>query len=464
MKNMMLAPKQFDQVNRDLEIRDLYNMEDAFQPRRGLPGRIPGAPQRQPRLLGRSRRQGRLADRRRRHASADRAGSRRLPRRRPGKPYAEQGSFLEIELAARDGRAHQTCGGRALNDDVMDTIFTLLINAGNGPMIRDGVDRSTSPARTASRTWRRRIRIRPSSPSTTTDADAGDAPIAADGRRAWSSTTSRAARCTSDLRRMWAATCCSGSTTGRRDASWCGACTRSSIPAGRRRIPSTTRGSRSLSPITVSRRSAFRRIPSTASRRSSGWGWRRVRPSSGTSARAPGAVGAAARDGRGACRDGGPLTRCAAAGGARRAGSERPRRAARRRGDLASGLLPAADRPHLVRLQGRDRPALGRRERDPPSNPRERPLKAGEIILGYPDETGELPPMPTPEVLGRNGTYVVFRKLHTRVAAYRRYLRERAASREEEELLGAKMVGRWQSGAPLALSPGTGRSRARRRP
>ena len=89
----------------------------------------------------------------------------------------------------------------------------------------------------------------------------------------------------------------------------------------------------------------------------------------------------------------------------------------------------------------------------PPTNPKEKPLKAGEIILGYPDETGELPPMPTPEVLGRNGTYLVFRKLHTRVAAYRQYLRERAASREEEALLGAKMVGRWQSGAPLALSP-----------
>src|SRR5215212_3396443 len=88
----------------------------------------------------------------------------------------------------------------------------------------------------------------------------------------------------------------------------------------------------------------------------------------------------------------------------------------------------------------------------PASNPQETPLKAGEIILGYPDETGALPPMPTPDVLGRNGTYVVFRKLHTRVAAYRRYLRERAADREEEALLGAKMVGRWQSGAPLALS------------
>ncbi len=89
----------------------------------------------------------------------------------------------------------------------------------------------------------------------------------------------------------------------------------------------------------------------------------------------------------------------------------------------------------------------------PPTNSRERPLKAGEIILGYPDETGELPPMPTPDVLGRNGTYVVFRKLHTKVAAYRSYLRARSASRAEEDLLGAKMVGRWQSGAPLALVP-----------
>ena len=89
----------------------------------------------------------------------------------------------------------------------------------------------------------------------------------------------------------------------------------------------------------------------------------------------------------------------------------------------------------------------------PPTNPKEKPLKAGEILLGYPDETGELPPMPTPDVLGRNGTYIVFRKLHTKVAAYRQYLRARAADRADEALLGAKMVGRWQSGAPLALAP-----------
>jgi hypothetical protein len=31
VKNLLLAPKQFDTVNRDLEIRDLYNSEDAFR-------------------------------------------------------------------------------------------------------------------------------------------------------------------------------------------------------------------------------------------------------------------------------------------------------------------------------------------------------------------------------------------------------------------------------------------------
>src|SRR5262249_38395996 len=53
-------------------------------------------------------------------------------------------------------------------------------------------------------------------------------------------------------------------------------------------------------------------------------------------------------------------------------------------------------------------------------------LKAGEFVLGYPDQTGNLPPMPAPDVLGRNGTFVVWRKLHTRVAAFRRYLRDNA--------------------------------------
>jgi Dyp-type peroxidase family len=89
----------------------------------------------------------------------------------------------------------------------------------------------------------------------------------------------------------------------------------------------------------------------------------------------------------------------------------------------------------------------------PGSNPMERPIKAGEFLLGYPNEMGEVSPMPRPEILGKNGTYVVFRKLHQRVAAFRQYLKANSSSPEEENLLGAKMMGRWQSGAPLALCP-----------
>ena len=61
------------------------------------------------------------------------------------KPFAEN-SCYEIERALLQGRPPQTCGGRSLNDDVMDTLFTLLINADKGPRISDGVDQATKPA------------------------------------------------------------------------------------------------------------------------------------------------------------------------------------------------------------------------------------------------------------------------------------------------------------------------------
>ncbi|MFB6957023.1 Dyp-type peroxidase [Streptomyces sp. NPDC056309] len=86
------------------------------------------------------------------------------------------------------------------------------------------------------------------------------------------------------------------------------------------------------------------------------------------------------------------------------------------------------------------------------SNQMERPLRAGEFVLGYPDELGGVQ-TPWPEILGRNGSYAVFRKLHQRVAAFRRCLKDHSTSREDEELLAAKVLGRWRSGAPLALSP-----------
>ncbi len=88
----------------------------------------------------------------------------------------------------------------------------------------------------------------------------------------------------------------------------------------------------------------------------------------------------------------------------------------------------------------------------PGTNPREKPLKAGEFVLGYTDEMGGIQKT-NPEILGRNGTYVVFRKLHQRVAAFRQYLRSNSTDAGAEELLAAKMMGRWRSGAPLSLCP-----------
>ena len=80
-------------------------------------------------------------------------------------------------------------------------------------------------------------------------------------------------------------------------------------------------------------------------------------------------------------------------------------------------------------------------------------IKAGEFILGYPGEAGVPLPMPQPDILGRNSTYVGFRKYQSRVGAFNRFLRAHGSTEEERELLAAKLVGRWRSGAPLTLAP-----------
>ncbi|GGU74691.1 peroxidase [Streptomyces filipinensis] len=81
------------------------------------------------------------------------------------------------------------------------------------------------------------------------------------------------------------------------------------------------------------------------------------------------------------------------------------------------------------------------------------PIKAGEFILGYPGEAGVPLPMPLPDVLGRNGTFVGLRNYQARVGTFNRFLREHAQTEQERELLAAKLVGRWRSGAPLTLAP-----------
>jgi hypothetical protein len=144
IKNVILQLKQFDQVNRDLEVRDLYNLEDAFHMSKDygsayrarmhanlammdrLDGKIdwplgPDGAHPLTELL--------LAD----YLVID-----------PTKPYTDD-SFFEIEQATLNGRTHQTCGGRSLNDDVIDKLLTLIVNGGKGPRVSDGVDRPATP-------------------------------------------------------------------------------------------------------------------------------------------------------------------------------------------------------------------------------------------------------------------------------------------------------------------------------
>ena len=83
----------------------------------------------------------------------------------------------------------------------------------------------------------------------------------------------------------------------------------------------------------------------------------------------------------------------------------------------------------------------------------EAPIAAGEFVLGYPGDSGRTVPMPQPDVLGRNGTFAGLRKLHSHVAAFRRFLRDNSAAPLTPDLLAAKMIGRWPSGAPLMLAP-----------
>ena len=101
-------------------------------------------------------------------------------------------------------------------------------------------------------------------------------------------------------------------------------------------------------------------------------------------------------------------------------------------------------------------------------------IKPGEFVLGHANEFGEsVPPLWVDRShfaaakdlprnglernrsdFGRNGSYLVFRQLHQNVAAFDEFL-DNAAARSglDGELLAAKLVGRWRSGAPLALCP-----------
>jgi Dyp-type peroxidase family len=83
----------------------------------------------------------------------------------------------------------------------------------------------------------------------------------------------------------------------------------------------------------------------------------------------------------------------------------------------------------------------------------------GEFVFGYPGQHPDDPVKPglPPDMAApwmKNGSFMVFRRLEQKVPEFRRFIAEQAARLGmDRELLAARMVGRWKSGAPLELAP-----------
>jgi Dyp-type peroxidase family len=129
---------------------------------------------------------------------------------------------------------------------------------------------------------------------------------------------------------------------------------------------------------------------------------------------------------------------------------------------------PGAERghEHFGFLDGISQPGIRGLTR--PSKPIYRPNQGlpgqdqiwpGEFVFGYPGQdpsdpvkAGPPPPMAAPWL--RNGSYMVFRRLEQKVPEFRRFVVEQAMRLGMDgELLAARIVGRWKSGAPLELAP-----------
>lgn len=131
------------------------------------------------------------------------------------------------------------------------------------------------------------------------------------------------------------------------------------------------------------------------------------------------------------------------------------------------------EREHFGFKDGLSQPAIEGDPRKPADE--QAPIQTGEFILGYANSYGHLPPTPTVPAdldrsncllpligapgeptrhdFGRNGSYLVFRKLHQDVAGFRAFFVERFQDPRERDLMKAKFVGRWPNGTPLTLSP-----------
>ncbi|HEY6825930.1 MAG TPA: Dyp-type peroxidase [Gemmatimonadaceae bacterium] len=114
------------------------------------------------------------------------------------------------------------------------------------------------------------------------------------------------------------------------------------------------------------------------------------------------------------------------------------------------GFIDGFGNPDVVGAPGKTRPGRGKIMADGTWAP----IAAGCFVLGAIDEHGEPSPTPQPSLMFRNGTFMVYRKLHQNVGTFRRFIREEGERLGiSPDLLAAKMVGRWFDGTPLELSP-----------
>lgn len=81
----------------------------------------------------------------------------------------------------------------------------------------------------------------------------------------------------------------------------------------------------------------------------------------------------------------------------------------------------------------------------------------GEFLLGHPSQHAQFSyPVPVPPELGANGSFAAFRVLEQDVHGFATFLAEQAdRTGLSEELVAAKVCGRWRNGVPLVLSPDT---------
>ncbi|WP_204165172.1 Dyp-type peroxidase [Methylobacterium radiodurans] len=135
--------------------------------------------------------------------------------------------------------------------------------------------------------------------------------------------------------------------------------------------------------------------------------------------------------------------------------------------DRETGITrPQRGHEHFGFLDGISNPGVrGITPRTNPENPNQGVpgqdlLWPGAFVFGYPgqdpdkpfEEPGPEPHLPHPWM--RDGSYMVFRRLNQRVPEFHAFLDAQAAALgTDPALLGARMVGRWQSGAPVMLAP-----------